>query len=96
MVQITASNVAPLTFTGGKVPIALAYRTQMVAGTYRLVPRIEVQDSPVVFVGYGIVAPEKGWNDYAGLDVHGRPSSFWSTIPTGNRRRARGSSKAGR
>ncbi len=72
MVQITASNVAPLTFTGGKTPISLAYRTQMVAGTYRVVPRIAVKDSPVVFVGYGINAPEKGWNDYAGLDVHGK------------------------
>ena len=72
MVQITASNVAPMAFTGGKTPIALQYRTQMVAGTYRVVPRIEVKDSPVVFVGYGIVAPEKGWNDYAGLDVHGK------------------------
>ena len=72
MVQITASNVQPLSFTGGKTPIALAYRTQMVAGTYRVVPRIEVTDSPVVFVGYGIDAPEKGWNDYAGLDVHGK------------------------
>jgi hypothetical protein len=25
-----------------------------------------------VFVGYGVVAPEKGWNDYAGIDMHGK------------------------
>ncbi len=29
-------------------------------------------DAPVVFVGYGIVAPEYKWNDYAGLDVKGK------------------------
>ncbi|MCF6328682.1 MAG: M28 family metallopeptidase [Henriciella sp.] len=30
------------------------------------------EDSEVVFVGYGVVAPEYGWNDYAGLDVTGK------------------------
>lgn len=33
---------------------------------------IAVQDSPVVFAGYGIVAPEYGWNDYAGIDAKGK------------------------
>ncbi|TPG09985.1 M28 family metallopeptidase [Sphingomonas oligophenolica] len=72
MVEITGEHVAPLSFAGGKTPISLAYRTDMVAGTYRVVPRIELKDSPVVFVGYGINAPEKGWNDYAGIDVKGK------------------------
>jgi len=72
MVEITAGNVQPLTFTGGKTPVSLAYRNDMVAGTYRVVPSIELKDSPVVFVGYGINAPEKGWNDYAGVDVKGK------------------------
>ena len=31
-----------------------------------------VQDSDLVFVGYGVVAPEFGWNDYAGMDVTGK------------------------
>ncbi|MGJ3629272.1 M28 family peptidase [Sphingomonas sp. MMS24-JH45] len=35
-------------------------------------PRIAIDASPAAFVGYGIVAPEKGWNDYAGLDVKGK------------------------
>ena len=72
MVEITGRNVAPLSFTGGKTPISLAYRTDMVAGTYRVVPAIDLRNSPVVFVGYGINAPEKGWNDYAGVDVKGK------------------------
>jgi Zn-dependent M28 family amino/carboxypeptidase len=33
---------------------------------------VAVKDSPVVFVGYGVVAPEYHWNDYAGLDVKGK------------------------
>ena len=72
MVEITGENVAPLTFSGGKTPLSLAYRTDMVAATYRVTPRIDLRSSPVVFVGYGINAPEKGWDDYAGLDVKGK------------------------
>ncbi len=72
LVAITAKNVSAMTFTGGKAPIALKYGPEFVAGTYRVTPQVAVRDSDVVFVGYGINAPEKGWNDYAGLDVKGK------------------------
>jgi len=72
LVEITASDVAPLTFTGGTTPVSLAYRSDMVAATYRVVPNVSLEDSEVVFVGCGINAPERGWNDYAGADVRGK------------------------
>ena len=73
MVEITATDMSPMTFAvPGKPVQRLAYRTDMVAGTYRVTPSISVKDSPVVFVGYGITAPEKGWDDYAGVDVKGK------------------------
>lgn len=72
MVEITGSNVKPLSFTGGKTPVSMAYGTEMVAATYRVAPTTNVSNSDVVFVGYGINAPEKGWNDYAGVDVKGK------------------------
>ncbi|RYD66312.1 MAG: peptidase M28, partial [Sphingomonadales bacterium] len=72
LVAITAQNVSPLTFTGGTQAMSLKYGPEFVAGTYRVTPNIAVKDSPVVFVGYGINAPEKGWNDYAGVDVKGK------------------------
>jgi len=34
--------------------------------------KVKVTNSPLVFVGYGVVAPEYGWNDYAGVDVKGK------------------------
>ena len=37
----------------------------------RLDESVSVTDSELVFVGYGVNAPEYGWNDYAGLDVKG-------------------------
>jgi len=48
------------------------YQDEMVAGTMRVVPESRVKSSEVVFVGYGIVAPEYGWNDYADVDVRGK------------------------
>ncbi|WP_326525819.1 M28 family metallopeptidase [Sphingomonas sp.] len=73
LVEITAKNVSPLTFTGGKATVSAAYGPEMVVGTYRSDgKRIDIKDSPVVFVGYGINAPEKNWNDYAGVDVKGK------------------------
>jgi Zn-dependent M28 family amino/carboxypeptidase len=72
MVEATPTPTA-LTFSaGGSAPLSLAYRTDFVANTYRVQPKTGVSNSDVVFVGYGINAPEKGWNDYAGVDVRGK------------------------
>ena len=70
-----AENVASpgdLTIGGGREPLTLAFRTDFVANTYRLQPRVDLRDSEIVFVGYGVNAPEAGWNDYAGVDVRGK------------------------
>ncbi|MEN3748023.1 M28 family metallopeptidase [Sphingomonas sp. HF-S3] len=73
LVELTAQNVSPLNFTGGTGdPISLNYRSDMVIGTYRVTPQTRIKDSDVVFVGYGIHAPERGWDDYAGVDVKGK------------------------
>ena len=68
----TTATPTPLTITGGKTPLTFQYRTEMVANTYQVQPSISLDDSDVVFVGYGINAPERGWNDYAGVDVKGK------------------------
>lgn len=72
MVQITASPDAVLETSGGKTPLRFAYGNDMVVTTPRAEPVVTLRDSPLVFVGYGIVAPEFQWNDYAGVDVHGK------------------------
>ncbi len=73
LLEITAKNVSPLTITGkdGK-NFAFKYSNDFVTGSYQEQPRIDIKDSELVFVGYGINAPEKGWNDYAGTDVKGK------------------------
>jgi Zn-dependent M28 family amino/carboxypeptidase len=73
MVEITAKDVSPMTFATPKGAVAASYGPEMVVGTYRTgSPRVAITGSPVVFVGYGINAPEKKWNDYAGVDVKGK------------------------
>ena len=56
----------------GQGPTPLRYPQDFVAATARLVPEIRVDDSEIVFVGYGIVAPEFGWDDYKDVDVRGK------------------------
>jgi len=72
MVEITAAPTARLDVGGGKTPLSFAYKTDMVAATYRVRPQVSVANSDIVFVGYGVNAPEKSWNDYAGVDVKGK------------------------
>lgn len=48
------------------------YEDEMVTGTRRVVPESRVETSEIIFVGYGIVAPEFGWDDYADIDVQGK------------------------
>lgn len=69
---IEASPEAVFTISGEDFSRSLAYRSEMVATTQQAVPSITVEGSPLVFAGYGINAPERGWNDYAGLDVKGK------------------------
>ncbi|MCX2738318.1 M28 family metallopeptidase [Pontibacter anaerobius] len=52
--------------------IKLSFPDDYVALTRRYVPAAEVNSSDMVFVGYGVVAPEFGWDDYKGLDVKGK------------------------
>ncbi len=47
-------------------------KTDMVVGNLSAKPEAAVKDSDIVFVGYGVDAPEQDWNDYAGLDVKGK------------------------
>lgn len=73
LVEITGKDFAPLTVKGAKgAPMAFAFGKEWVGTTYREDAATALKDSELVFVGYGVVAPEKGWNDYAGIDMRGK------------------------
>ncbi len=71
MVQIQVDD-ASLAVTGQGATRTLAYAKDMVIWTPRVLPAATVSHSDLVFVGYGIVAPEYHWDDYAETDVHGK------------------------
>ena len=72
LVAVTSQNHSGLSIAGGKLPLEFAHGSDYVAVSYRPVPETVLKDSEIVFVGYGVNAPEKGWNDYAGVDVKGK------------------------
>jgi Zn-dependent M28 family amino/carboxypeptidase len=72
MKQITADPNTELDISGGAAPLKFAYGDDMVVSSPRTDATVSLKDSPLVFVGYGVVAPEYKWNDYAGLDVKGK------------------------
>ncbi|HET8816951.1 MAG TPA: M28 family metallopeptidase [Pseudidiomarina sp.] len=71
LVKMMPFKVSDMTFSNDKLD-PLAYRTQMMAWSPRVMEEVAIEDSELVFAGYGIVAPEFGWNDYEGLDVEGK------------------------
>ena len=55
---------------GQATPVPLP--TEGVIWTMRFVPEVAVPETELIFVGYGVVAPEYGWDDYKGVDVRGK------------------------
>jgi Zn-dependent M28 family amino/carboxypeptidase len=66
-----ASDTLRVDGPGGK-SLDLEYGDQTVFWTKRVVPQVNLEASEIVFVGYGIVEPAMGWNDYAGVDMKGK------------------------
>ncbi len=65
-------NEPRMSFAIGDKITELRYPDDFVASSARLQPEIRINNSDVVFVGYGIVAPEYGWDDYKGFDLRGK------------------------
>jgi Zn-dependent M28 family amino/carboxypeptidase len=59
-------------YTAGGKKISLSYPNDFIANSRHRVPETKVMNSDVIFVGYGVVAPEYGWDDYKGVDVKGK------------------------
>ena len=72
LVEITGKNFAPLTITNGETDLVYDFGSEWVGVTYREDAQTQLANSELVFVGYGINAPERGWNDYEGIDVTGK------------------------
>jgi Zn-dependent M28 family amino/carboxypeptidase len=72
MVEVAVGADSTLGLEGSGHEIHLGLGKDAVVWTRREAPEVSLANSELVFVGYGIVAPEFNWNDYAGIDVHGK------------------------
>jgi Zn-dependent M28 family amino/carboxypeptidase len=72
LVRSTVQGTPELTIRGRGAQARFAFGDDYVAFTKRVVEAAGLDNSELVFVGYGVVAPEFQWNDYEGLDVRGK------------------------
>ncbi|MEE4176483.1 MAG: M20/M25/M40 family metallo-hydrolase [Bacteroides sp.] len=72
LVEVTGENISPLVLSKAGEELSFSYPEEMIVGSSVLQDRIDLQESELVFAGYGIVAPEYGWNDYKNIDVTGK------------------------
>src|SRR5690349_13106978 len=70
LVGLTGKRTGSMT-VGGK-RMRMNFPQDYVSVSRRFSETVEVKDTDVVFVGYGVVAPEYGWDDYKGVDVRGK------------------------
>ena len=63
---------SPRVLQGRQVERRLAWHDDYVAWTKRVRAQVALEQSPLVFVGYGVKAPEYGWDDYKGVSVKGK------------------------
>ncbi|MDO8802657.1 M28 family metallopeptidase [Phenylobacterium sp.] len=83
-VQLQKLQVQP----GAKLSIAVGGKTvpleqarQINVATLRPVDHVDIANAPLVFVGYGVKAPERGWDDFKGYDLKGKVAVFLINDP---------------
>jgi Zn-dependent M28 family amino/carboxypeptidase len=73
MVEITTTTDSVMKVSGGKKDFTLSgFKDYVIWTPDPEQPEIKLENEELVFAGYGVVAPEKNWNDYAGVDVKGK------------------------
>lgn len=72
MVEITVEPSGNMNVSGTDQNFDLEYYKDFVIVAEKTTPEIKIENSELVFAGFGIVAPEYGWNDYDGIDWKGK------------------------
>ncbi len=73
---------ATITFKHGDRSLELKYSLDFMANAGRPAQQLGFRDAEVVFVGYGIVAPEYDWNDYKDVDLKGKVFLIMNNDPS--------------
>ena len=61
--------------------VKFAVGRDLAPGTTRATDHVVIANAPMVFVGYGVSAPDRGWDDFKGVDLHGKIAVFLVNDP---------------
>jgi len=81
MIHDVSGTPSRLTVTVGGKTLSPVPGTDIAPGTTRASSRVSIANAPLVFVGYGVSAPERGWDDFKGVDLHGKIAIFLVNDP---------------
>jgi Zn-dependent M28 family amino/carboxypeptidase len=77
----TADMPTRLEIRVGGATVPLVAGRDISPETIRRVSHVKITDAPMVFVGYGVAAPERNWDDFKGADLHGKVAIFLVNDP---------------
>ncbi|HZZ68198.1 MAG TPA: M28 family metallopeptidase [Phenylobacterium sp.] len=81
LIRFTVAPDPKFSLTAGGKTQPLVETKQIMAWTQRPVARVSIDKAPLVFVGYGVTAPERGWDDFKGVDLKGKIAVFLINDP---------------
>ena len=81
LVEITGTSQGNTKIKGGKQNLDFEFKKDIVTWSLRVQDEIALKESELVFCGFGIVAPEYGWNDYAEIDMKGKTAVIFVNDP---------------
>ena len=81
LVEITGTSKGNTSVKGGKQNLDFEFKKDIVTWSLRVQDEVALKNSELVFCGFGIVAPEYGWNDYKGIDMKGKTAVIFVNDP---------------
>jgi Zn-dependent M28 family amino/carboxypeptidase len=81
MIHTQLQKPVTVSVTQAGQAVRLNFPDDIYLGTVRPVDRVRIENAPMVFVGYGVTAPERGWDDFKGVDLKGKVAVFLVNDP---------------
>jgi Zn-dependent M28 family amino/carboxypeptidase len=81
LVHNVAGNPTRLEIQVGGSTLPVLVGRDISPQTARETSRVTITGAPMEFVGYGVAAPERGWDDFKGIDLHGKVAIFLVNDP---------------
>ena len=72
LARFQVSGPVAMSLTEGDATVPLTQGEQAVVQTLTPVDHVAIKNAPMVFIGYGVKAPERRWDDFKGVDLHGK------------------------